>query len=239
MLPMTYLLWSRFPLPYTAALQTDSLLFNRGALLNAAALVLNCSSYDYYVFQDVDTVPVAAHGLAYTFPKGPAPLHLTPFGIHPHANFEDFFGGILSISRLQFWLVNGFGAHFWGWGREDDNLRGRLELQGLWPPELPDLRSRTNAANGSSEFFFADPRRPYGDASIVSSQPALLRDYASGLNSTAFTYAEVSLDSWMGVRRMRVRLHCDRSQTPWCSVPAVPPPLRNARRKDLKDPLLG
>lgn len=57
-------------------------------MLNAAALVLNCSSYDYYVFQDVDTVPVAVHGLPYTFPKGPAPLHLTPFGIHPHANFE-------------------------------------------------------------------------------------------------------------------------------------------------------
>ena len=56
---------------------------------------------------------------------------------------------------------------------------------------LTQLRSRTNAANGSSEFFFADPRRPYGDASIVSSQPALLRDYTSGLNTTAFTCAGV------------------------------------------------
>ena len=59
------------------------------------------------------------------------------YNIYPTClSTQDFFGGILSISRLQFWLVNGFGAHFWGWGREDDNLRGRLELQGApswWP----------------------------------------------------------------------------------------------------------
>lgn len=68
--------------------QTDAYLFNRGALLNAAILLLQGSSYDYFVFQDVDTVPQPGSGIRYAFPSGPVPLHLTPFGIHPKANFE-------------------------------------------------------------------------------------------------------------------------------------------------------
>lgn len=82
--------FSSIYIPYddNMLMQTDKFLFNRGALLNAAALVLNCSSYDYYVFQDVDTVPVVSQGIPYAFPKGDVPLHLTPFGVHPKANFE-------------------------------------------------------------------------------------------------------------------------------------------------------
>lgn len=61
---------------------------------------------------------------------GKAPLHLTPNWVHPKSTFEDFFGGILIVTAEQFQRINGFGTNFWGWGREDDNLRERLVAAG-------------------------------------------------------------------------------------------------------------
>ncbi len=46
---------------------------------------------------------------------------------------QDFFGGILSISQQQISRVDGFGTDFWGWGREDDNLKLRLQNHGVCP----------------------------------------------------------------------------------------------------------
>ena len=35
--------------------------------------------------------------------------------------------------------VNGFGVNFWGWGREDDNMRLRLVTAQRWPPQQPQV----------------------------------------------------------------------------------------------------
>ncbi|KAK9865177.1 hypothetical protein WJX84_007285 [Apatococcus fuscideae] len=119
--------------------QTPELRFNRGALLNAGFLLLAGSDYDYFAFQDVDTVPTEAGNIQYEYPSGMVPLHLTPVGIHPNARYEDFFGGIVIFTREQMLAVNGFGVNFWGWGREDDNMRLRLIAAGRWPPQRPSL----------------------------------------------------------------------------------------------------
>lgn len=63
--------------------QSEGLLFNRGALLNAGVLLLQASTYDYFVFHDVDTIPSEAGNIPYEFPGGLVPLHLTPYEIHP------------------------------------------------------------------------------------------------------------------------------------------------------------
>ena len=68
--------------------QSPGLRFNRGALLNAGALLLAGSRYDHFVFHDVDTLPQLKANLPYTFPSGAKPLHLTPQGIHPRVNYE-------------------------------------------------------------------------------------------------------------------------------------------------------
>lgn len=68
--------------------QSPEYLFNRGALLNAGFQLLQGSDYDYFAFQDVDTVPTDRGTIQYSFPVGNAPLHLTPFRIHPAANFQ-------------------------------------------------------------------------------------------------------------------------------------------------------
>jgi hypothetical protein len=59
--------------------------FNRGALLNAAALLLQDSEHDYFVFHDVDTQPTKEGNIQYNFPTGPAPYHITPAELHPNA----------------------------------------------------------------------------------------------------------------------------------------------------------
>ena len=63
--------------------QSARLRFNRGALLNAGVLLLSGLDYDYFVFNDVDTVPAKGSGVHYAFPEGSFPLHVTPPGLHP------------------------------------------------------------------------------------------------------------------------------------------------------------
>lgn len=63
--------------------QSAHLRFNRGALLNAGVLLMSGLDYDYFVFNDVDTVPAKGSGVHYEFPEGIRPLHVTPPGLHP------------------------------------------------------------------------------------------------------------------------------------------------------------
>ena len=68
--------------------QSARLRFNRGALLNAGALLLAGSHYDHFIFHDVDTLPQLKGNIRYTYPTGAKPLHMTPKGIHPRVNYE-------------------------------------------------------------------------------------------------------------------------------------------------------
>ena len=52
---------------------------------------------------------------------------------------QEFFGGIVVFTREQMEAVNGFGVNFWGWGREDDNMRLRLMAAQRWPPQQPPV----------------------------------------------------------------------------------------------------
>lgn len=65
---------------------------------------------------------------------------MTPPGIHPKVSFEDFFGGITIFTPEQMLAVNGYGTNYWGWGKEDDNMRLRLLKANRWPPQQPAVR---------------------------------------------------------------------------------------------------
>lgn len=223
--------------------QADGYLFNRGLLLNAAALLLQGSSYDHFCFQDVDTIPLEKGNIQYRFPKGDAPLHLTPNWVHPKSNFEDFFGGLLIITAEQFRRINGFGAQFWGWGREDDNLRERLVAAGMWPPEYPEGIPQTASRASKKAYFFhqkhaqatelrasegeggevryvqEDPRLPYRGAKIMSSQPQFLRDFSTGLNTTMFRV--LSVQPFLNATKLSLSLFCNTTATPWCQPEAI------------------
>lgn len=212
--------------------QSAQYLFNRGALLNIGFQLLHGSDCDHFAFQDVDTIPTDRGNVQYSYPAGAAPLHLTPYGVHPTANFEDFFGGITIFTREQFQKVNGYGINFWGWGREDDNMRQRLMLHGMFPPEQPAVPKRTRhfyfehqkhqkalewrvEGNGSEVHYYGvNPDQPYGDARIVSVQPHLMQETTSGLNSTSFWIN--SVQTYGTAVHYKVSLFCDHAQTPWC-----------------------
>lgn len=73
--------------------QSSELSFSHGALLNAAALLLQGSEHDYCMFHDVDTYLVKAGNIQYNFPMGPALCHIARSGIHPD-------------SRSKVWLLH-------------------------------------------------------------------------------------------------------------------------------------
>ena len=81
--------------------------FNRGALFNAGALLLEGTAYDHYAFHDVDTV-CGEQPIPYSYPAGEVPLHLTPPGLHPRDDYPEFLGGNIVFTREQFRTVNGF-----------------------------------------------------------------------------------------------------------------------------------
>ncbi|KAK9828640.1 hypothetical protein WJX72_001249 [[Myrmecia] bisecta] len=212
--------------------QTQQYRFNRGVLLNAGVLLLDGSDYDYFIFHDVDTIPTQLGSIPYEFPAGLKPLHLTPPGYHPNVMFEDFFGGISAWTREHMAAVNGYGTVFWGWGREDDNMRIRLQRIGRWPPQqpsvpkkgrhfyfqhqshekAPEVRVRSN--NGEREFFEVNPDVPYGDTLIISSQPQYLQDRSTGLNTTRFWVKR--MQPWQDTIKITVDLYCNKQATSWC-----------------------
>lgn len=114
-------------LDYRVAVQTDSQKFNRGRLLNEAIVMYN--NFDYYILHDADLIPdteLLEH--YYDYPE--SPIHLGYRGQRwsetEAGSNKKFIGGVLSINKYDFYLVNGFPNDFWGWGGEDDALSQRL-----------------------------------------------------------------------------------------------------------------
>ena len=100
--------------------QSDNKPFNRAKLLNIGASLVNAH---YYVFHDVDMLPV---DVDYSYTT--LPCHLankcSQFGYQmPYA---EYFGGVTMLTRDLFFHINGFSNEFWGWGAEDDDLRNRV-----------------------------------------------------------------------------------------------------------------
>lgn len=54
------------------------------------------------------------------------------------------------------------------------------------PAPLPTQLRAAEDEQGHKTYFQENPRLPYRGAKIMSSQPQFLRDFATGLNTTAF-----------------------------------------------------
>lgn len=95
--------------------------FNRGKLLNVGfAESLN---YDYFIFHDVDMIPITADYRPSSFPTHIATM-CEQFKYR--MPYRDYFGGVTIMNKNDFALCNGFPNEFWGWGAEDDELRRRV-----------------------------------------------------------------------------------------------------------------
>jgi hypothetical protein len=121
------------PLLVVVAQQTvDGRRFNRGALLNAGALLARERyGVEAIVFHDADMLPTEQQYQYYNDPGRCAagPVHVAA----QYARWAGprYFGGIVAMSWPHIVRTNGFPCRFWGWGGEDQALRSRCLRAGL------------------------------------------------------------------------------------------------------------
>ncbi|XP_034038148.1 beta-1,4-galactosyltransferase 1-like [Thalassophryne amazonica] len=106
-------------------------IFNRAKLLNIG-YVEALKEYDYrcFVFSDVDLIPMDDRNTYKCFSQ---PRHLSvsmdKFGFR--LPYNQYFGGVSSMSKEQYLKINGFPNNYWGWGGEDDDIYNRLASKGM------------------------------------------------------------------------------------------------------------
>nr|XP_046181511.1 beta-1,4-galactosyltransferase 1-like isoform X3 [Oncorhynchus gorbuscha] len=96
--------------------------FNRAKLMNIGyAEALKEYDYDCFVFSDVDIIPMDDRNIYKCFSQ---PRHLSvsmdKFGFK--LPYNQYFGGVSSLSKEQIMKINGFPNNYWGWGGEDDDI---------------------------------------------------------------------------------------------------------------------
>lgn len=104
--------------------------FNRGLVLNSAIKSINnYYNYDYFILHDVDEIP--DNELVKYYSMYPSvPIHLARRGTRYSAD-PNYFGGVVSISHKDYFLINGFPNNFNKWGSEDEVLRNRLLMNSI------------------------------------------------------------------------------------------------------------
>ncbi|KAK6493358.1 beta-1,4-galactosyltransferase 1 [Huso huso] len=105
--------------------------FNRAKLLNVGyAEALKEYDYGCFVFSDVDLIPMDDRNIYKCFGQ---PRHIAvsmdKFGFS--LPYQQYFGGISSLSKEQFEKINGFPNNYWGWGGEDDDIYNRIVSKGM------------------------------------------------------------------------------------------------------------
>ena len=109
--------------------QIDTKAFNRAKLLNIGFNLLK-DRCDYFVFHDIDMLPDENSDYSYC----DTPTHLAQkleelsfknpkqgWGRY----YKEYFGGVTMFNKEDFIKINGYSNNYWGWGKEDDDLRLR------------------------------------------------------------------------------------------------------------------
>lgn len=105
--------------------QEDGKPFNRGKLCNIGYQSIEA---DYYVFHDVDMLPITAD---YSACLNPTHLIENASQFKEGIPYETYFGGVTMFPNADFMKVNGFSNEYWGWGSEDDDLIKRCKKENL------------------------------------------------------------------------------------------------------------
>lgn len=105
--------------------------FNRAKLLNIGyAEALKEYDYNCFIFSDVDLIPMDDRNTYKCFSQ---PRHLSvsmdKFGFR--LPYNQYFGGVSSLSKEQYLKINGFPNNYWGWGGEDDDIYNRVASKGM------------------------------------------------------------------------------------------------------------
>jgi hypothetical protein len=101
--------------------------FHRGLMRNIGFLEA-ASDHDYFVFHDVDMIPVNAD---YSYESNPTHLAISVSQFNYGLPYEGYFGGVVMFTKENFRAVNGYSNGYVGWGGEDDDLLYRCHLAGF------------------------------------------------------------------------------------------------------------
>ncbi|CAH1784053.1 unnamed protein product [Owenia fusiformis] len=109
--------------------------FNRGKLFNVGVVeVLKLEpDVNCFILHDIDKLPETLDNV-YTCKDSPKHLmgkqhnldeDTYTSGIHYHG----YFGGVTAVSKLHYYMANGFSNNYWGWGKEDDEFWLRMQVK--------------------------------------------------------------------------------------------------------------
>ena len=98
--------------------------FNRGKLLNIGFIYSLSEEERYFIFHDVDMLPVSAD---YSYPIRPTHIATRVSQFQYKMPFRHYFGGVTLFNKQDFIDINGYMNDFWGWGSEDDELIFQLQ----------------------------------------------------------------------------------------------------------------
>tara|TARA_B100000902_G_scaffold116890_1_gene117620 strand:- start:27463 stop:28851 length:1389 start_codon:yes stop_codon:yes gene_type:complete len=136
--------------------QDDKKPFNRGKLLNIGFELLE-SDCNYFVFHDVDMLPVDAD---YSYVDKPIHMATQLSNENYELQFPSYFGGVTLFNRDDFKTINGYSNEYFGWGFEDDDLLYRCVKKELpIDTKIFGNNSRMNYSmkfNGDSDYIEID-----------------------------------------------------------------------------------
>ena len=119
--------------------------FNRGILLNIGFYIASKDyNYDRYIFHDVDTYPNQILFELY-FKFLDKNIHYSSPDFFTKYKFNNFFGGVLGISKNSFIKSGGFPLNVIGWGGEDDMYYNRCVINNI-------LFYRPNSKNNEYDY---------------------------------------------------------------------------------------
>jgi hypothetical protein len=99
--------------------------FNRGILLNIGYYIAKKNyNYDRYIFHDVDSYPSQEiFNLYFSFID--KNIHYASPYLGYKYTFDNFLGGIIGFTSIDYEKINGYSSLFFGWGGEDDSFYNR------------------------------------------------------------------------------------------------------------------
>ena len=116
--------------------QKDDKLFNRGVMKNIAAQHAFDDGCDYVAFHDVDMLP-ENDSCDYSYsPDYPTHIATKLSKYKYKLNYEQYFGGVVLMTKEQVQKTNGYSNDYWDWGMEDDDLFWRCRYEGLTEDNL-------------------------------------------------------------------------------------------------------
>eukprot|EP00095_Tigriopus_kingsejongensis_P003317 maker-scaffold612_size124412-snap-gene-0.20 protein:Tk03317 transcript:maker-scaffold612_size124412-snap-gene-0.20-mRNA-1 annotation:"unnamed protein product" len=100
--------------------------FNRGKLFNVGFVeALKDYDWDCFIFHDVDLLPEDDRNL-YSCSKLPKHMSVATSKTNYRLPYNQYIGGVLSMTKEHIFKVNGFSNKYWGWGGEDDDIYYRI-----------------------------------------------------------------------------------------------------------------